>query len=204
MANLLAIHSVGASLRDYLSRSYPPAAFTDDLPQGENPFPSCTFSLLSSNEMNAQEDPDTTLSLFLYRVNINEHARNSRQINGTTYRDTPLSLDLHYLLTVWADSSLVEQSILAWAMQQLDLHPILDRSYLSARGGWQTGEVIHIIPAELTNEDMMRIWDTLQPPYHLSVAYVARVINIEPGPVEAAQPVVATRFTYGSLVEASP
>ena len=52
--------------------------------------------------------------------------------------------------------------------------------------------------AELTTEDVMRIWDALDPAYRISVSYVARVVRLDPdqdtGPLP---PVVAARFAYG-------
>jgi hypothetical protein len=60
-----------------------------------------------------------------------------------------------------------------------------------------------VIPAELTTEDMMRIWDALDPPCRLSVSYIARLVRLDPDTMEAAgPPVVARRFAYG--VEAAP
>jgi hypothetical protein len=40
--------------------------------------------------------------LYLYRITMNEHLRNT--------------IDLHYLPSVWADKPLAEHSTLAWAM----------------------------------------------------------------------------------------
>ncbi len=191
MANLLAIHSVGNSLVTYLQNTYP------ESPELEGPFPSCEFRLLSSGELDDMDDPGITLSLFLHRVTINEHLRNTRQINGTSrQQEVPLSVDLHYLMTVWTKSALAEHAILAWAMRQFHLNPVLDASHLTLDAGWNPGEVIQVIPAEMSHEDMMRIWDTLKPSYRLSLAYIARVVRIESDRFEDARPVLATRFSW--------
>lgn len=199
MANLQAIHSVGNSLKTYLDNSY------QELRQGNtSSYPSCDFRLLSSTELDNMDNPGTTLSLFLHRVTVNEHVRNAHQIDGITPKQLPLSVDLHYLMSVWADSAAKEHFILAWAMRQLHLHPILDSSYLSSEAGWRPEEVIQIISAELSNEDMMRIWDTLKPSYRLSVAYIARVVRIEGDELEDSRPVVATRLLWGDRQEVMP
>ena len=118
MANLFAIHSVGSSLAIFLKNTYP-----ENLRNQH----SCDFKLISSSELAQMEDSDSTmLSLFLHRVTLNEHLRHERQLNNTRYRAPPLSLDLHFLMTVWAQSPLTEQLILAWAMRQLHLHQVLD------------------------------------------------------------------------------
>lgn len=193
MANVLAIHSVGNSLVSYLSRAYPPELRAQH---------SCDFQLFSSGQIaNLQEDLSTTLSLYLYRVTVNDQMRNIRRTSDAPGRDVPLSLDLHYLMSVWTDSAVAEHHILAWAMRELYLHPTLNTSSLSAEAGWTPNDIIQIIPSELSTEDMMRIWDALEPSYRLSVAYIARVVRIDPDHVPEALPVVATRFHYNDYKE---
>jgi hypothetical protein len=182
MANFQAIHSVGESIRSFLRNTYPA-----DLPTFD-------IQLISSNQLANTEDLNNTLTLFLHRVTVNEHSRNLRQGNNFPAKGSPLSVDLHYLMSVWAESALAEQTVLGWAMRQLHLHPILDTSVLSAEAEWQPNELIHILPIDLSNEDIMRIWDRLKPSYRLSVAYVARVVHVEADRTPDDHPVVATRF----------
>jgi|CXWL01.1.fsa_nt_gi hypothetical protein len=187
MANLHALHSVGASLVTNLRNTYP-----NDL-RVAHP---CEFRLFSSGEMGRTEERGTTLSLYLYRVTMNEHLRNLRRVNESSDVEAPLSVDLHFLLTVWADNALAEQVILAWAMRQLHQRPVLDQSTLSPEGGWESGDIVHLIPAELSHEDLMRIWDALEPSYHLSLSYVARVVRIDPDPSPIGLPVVARNLVF--------
>jgi hypothetical protein len=161
----------------------------------------CGFRLLASADL-SREDPDflgdfpTTLSLFLHRLTINEHVRNNNLLPSTAYGSAPLALDLHYLMTAWATSALNEQAILAWAMQRIHQRPVLDVSSLSP-ADWNAEDRVQVLPTDLTTEDIMRIWDSLQPSYRLSVAYVVRVVRIDPvEEEEEAAPVVATRFTW--------
>src|SRR4029450_5164764 len=119
MANRLAIHSVGASMAKSLSDAYPAALRVQHR---------CQFRLLSSGQMTTPDDDGAVLSLFLYRVTMNEHLHNVPRIHRPSRRDVPLSLDLHYLMTVWADGALAEQTILAWAMHEIYRHPVLDES----------------------------------------------------------------------------
>lgn len=210
MANVWAIHSVGDSLVRYLRSSYEPFLQAnepaDDAPLGAtNPVPDCTFSLLSSASFDGMETASDSheLSLYLYRVNINEHLRNTGPSN-TTRKKEPLSLDLHFLMSVWSKNPLAEQMILAWAMRQLHDHPILDASYLTPQANWDADDIVQIIPAELSHEDMMRIWDTLKPSYRLSFGYVARVVRIESERSQTGLPVVATRFAWGEPTSTLP
>lgn len=187
MANVFALHSVGNSLVTFLRNSYPAAL--------QNRF-DCTFRLLSSGELDTITDAETTLSLYLHRVTLNEHMRNQGRSNGVAASTLPLALDLHFLLSIWTTSVLAEQTILAWAMLQIHRHPALNASILSPDAGWDAHDVIQIMPAELSNEELVRIWDRLRPTYRLSTPYIARIVRIEPDSELDALPVVDSRFIY--------
>ena len=195
MTNVLAIHSVGESLRTYLDTSYPA-----DL-RAAHP---CEFRLLSSGELAASAEIDGALTLYLYRVTVNEYARNVRRVTDATHENVPLAVDLHYLLTVWSRSAFTEHVIVAWAMRQLHQHPVLDASSLTSEAAWGAGDFVQVIPAELSTEEVMRIWDTFEPKYRLSVSYIARVVRIDTDPVLEGMPVVARRLSYDSTVAAPP
>ena len=193
MANVLAVHSVGNSIVTYLRNTYPQTV-------NGQAMPSCAFELFSSSQMANPPDEDTRLTLYLYRVTVNEHSRQTRPVQMSGQQQAPLGLDLHFLMTAWAGNALDEQITLTWAMRQLHEHPILDASSLAPEAGWATDEVIQIIPAELQTEDLMRIWDALDPSYRLSVSYIARLVRIDPDVLEDAAPVVARRLAYGREV----
>lgn len=193
MANIYSIYSVGDSIIQYLRNAYP-QELRDVHP--------CEFRVLSSGELaESTEEFNTTLSIYLYRVTINEHVRNSRSSHLSTETNVPLSVDLHFMLSFWADSAAAEQTICAWAMRQLHHHPIMDVSSLTVDGGWETDDLVHIIPAELSNEDLMRIWDAIAPDYRLSVSYIARVVRIDPEVSDTGQPVVATSNQYEQTLD---
>jgi Pvc16 N-terminal domain len=193
MANVFAIHSVGNSIATYLRNSYPRELAGLDMPD-------CAFDLVSSGELAGEPDDATRITLYLYRITVNEHSRQMHGAAGVT-RPTPLGLDLHFLMSAWAGNARDEHTMLAWAMRQLHMFPILDASSLSPEAGWGSNEVIQIIPAELSTEDVMRIWDALDPAYRLSVSYIARLVRLDPdAPPQGGRPVVATRFAYGEEV----
>ncbi len=191
MANIRAIHSVGNSIATYLRNTYPATV-------GGSAMPGCEFALMSSAELAAVPDDATRLSLYLYRVTVNEHQRQQRPDRLSGEQPAPLGLDLHYLLSAWGGTASDEQLPLAWAMRQLFQHPILDASSLSPEAGWGADEVVQIIPAELSNEDLMRIWDALAPSYRLSVSYIARLVRLDADTAADALPVVASRFGFGA------
>ena len=186
MSNVLAVHSVAQSLMTYLGNIYP-----EDL-RAEFP---CDFRVISSGELATNEDFGSALTLYLYRITMDEHLRNTPR-RGTSRWEVPLAIDLHFLLTAWADKPLAEHTTLAWAMQQLHRRPLLELSSLSPEAGWSSADYVQIVPAELSTEDIMRIWDAVEPSYRLSVSYIGRVVQIDSPTEPDALPVVATRFTY--------
>lgn len=191
MANYQAVHSVANSIVTFLNNTYPPQMDGVDTPE-------CTFSLVSSGELTGTYDGPARVTLYLYRVTVNEHTRQQRPPAMSPEQLAPMGLDLHFMLSAWASTALAEQVPLTWAMRQLYLHPLLDASSLSPEARWGPDEVIQIIPAELPTEDMMRIWDALEPAYRLSVSYIARMVRIDPDAIVQGRPVVATRLVHGT------
>ena len=80
MTNPRAIHAVGVSLVSYLNRAFEISgqALTD--------VPTCKVRLLSSGDLTKIDDvlDLPALTLYLYRITLNEHARNVRRPNGAT------------------------------------------------------------------------------------------------------------------------
>lgn len=190
MANVFAIHSVGNSIVTYLRNSYPRELAGLDMPD-------CSFELTSSGELAGEPGDATRITLYLYRITVNEHHRNVQPGTAGSMRPASLGLDLHFLMSAWAGNARDEHTMLAWAIRQLHLFPILDASSLSPEAGWGANEVIQVIPAELSTEDVMRIWDALDPAYRLSVSYIARLVRLDPDTQVTGRPVVATQFAHG-------
>lgn len=143
------------------------------------------------------------VSLFLYRVHVNQSQRAPlfRTGDGTARRPL-LPLDLHFFITVWAGKASLQHAILGWAMRVLEDHPVLPASLLNGvrQNVFREGETVELIVGELTNEELMRIWDDLSAEYQLSMPYVARVVRIE-SLLEATQDslVRERQLEYGSV-----
>lgn len=188
MPDFTAVFSVGNSLAQYLQNNYPPNLNTA--------FP-CKFQLVSSADIAGEETAalDQMVSIYLHRITINENFRAATRVQDVANRQPVLFLDLHYLITYWGASAQAEHTILGWTMMQLQSAPILDRSLLSPDAGWAVGDSIQLVPADLSLEDILRIWDALGPKYRLSVCYLARVVRIDRD-LQAESPVQATRITF--------
>jgi hypothetical protein len=192
VADYQAVFAVGDAIVKYLANNYDATAV--GLP--------CTFRLVSSADI-AKEDTtalDKTVSLYLHRITTAEFYRNVTRLQDLPSDQPVLYLDLHYLISYWdasADGAEAEQKILVWTMQQLQSNPILDTSVLSLSStapGWNKTDSVQLIPADLSLQDILDIWDGLGPKYRLTVGYVARVVRVD-RTITSGVPVVATRFT---------
>jgi len=190
MSTIYSVHSVGDSLVTFLRNTYPEPLRT------EHP---CEFRLISSGELEASSDMGTAVTLYLYRLDIDKHGRTNSPAHHLPRNRNPLSLCLYYIFIIWADSPLVENTIATWVMWQMHQHPVLDRSILSSSGGWLPEDQVLIVPVDMSNEDLMRMWEAITPSYRLSLPYIARVVQIDPDKVEDALPVVAKRYRFGEM-----
>ena len=119
------------------------------------------------------------LSIFLYRVDFNKTMRAAW--SGVTHHDgrSHLPLDLHFLLTPWADNAEAEGAILGRAMQALDATPILSGPLLHQSGDWAPNEAVNLLMDEISTEAVMRTFDSLAADYRISVPYIARVVRLD-------------------------
>lgn len=131
------------------------------------------------------------LTLFLYRVEFNKTLRAAWSAVGHQDGESHLPLDLHFLLTAWGDNAEHEYQILGRAMQSLEDIPILSGALLDPAADWSANEAIQVCLADLSTEDVMRIFDSLPIDYKLSVPYVARTVVIDGGRRDIA-PAVTT------------
>jgi Pvc16 N-terminal domain len=194
MANESALLSLAESLARRLDNAYTPALRGL---HGE-----VSFQAIGSGGLLADLGAQgAVLSVWPYRVTVNEQMRNlsaadARRTPGLSNR--PLALDVHLLLSVWTANTATELGVFAWVLRELHREAILDASTLSSNGGWAADEVVQLIPAELTVEDMMRIWEAIAPGYRLSAPYVARIVQLDVEQPDGL-PVLARRFDYGGV-----
>ncbi len=124
------------------------------------------------------------VSLFLYRVvpcGVHRTPPGPIQIDGSI-SETLLPVDLHFMLTVWGGEASLQHTIAGWMMRVIEDHPICPAALLNAviPASFAPDETVEICLAELTNEDLLRMWDTLvQNVYQLSVPYLARIVRIQ-------------------------
>jgi hypothetical protein len=185
MASVSAIHAVTSGLAQVLSRSYQlrPIAGV-----------SCKFEPLGISDLKKLDGQDTKVTVLLYRITHNEHQRNRPPATLPFGKPAPLTVNVHLLVTVWADAALKEQSLLAWTMRELYMRPVLDRSMFADSGGFGLADIVSLSPEELTLDDLSKLWQVLVPPLRPSLGYVARNVMLDLELQPDAQPVVATRY----------
>jgi hypothetical protein len=150
--------------------------------------------------------PTPALSILLYRVDFNKTMRPSWAAVGSADGHSHLPLDLHFLLTAWADNAEDEHQITGRAMQALDTVGALSGPLLYPTGDWEPGESVQLLLEDMATDDLMRTFDSLQTDFRLSVPYIARIVmisgSIVPAAAAGAEPVTvpppdATRVVVG-------
>jgi hypothetical protein len=119
------------------------------------------------------------LSIYLYRADFNKTMRAAWSGVGSQDGFGHLVLDLHYLLTAWADNAEFEHRIIGRTMQVLETTPVLGGPLLDVSGGWAPAETVSLILEEISTEAVMRTFDSLPTDYRLSIPYIARMVRID-------------------------
>lgn len=138
------------------------------------------FSVLAQGrveESTALQPP--AISVFCYRVDVNRTMRGPWSAVAHYEQRPSLPLEMHFLLTPWAENAEYELRILGRALQCLEDTPILTGPTLDPAGSWAPGDSVQVVMAELTTEELMRTFDSLPVDFKLSVPYLARVIRVE-------------------------
>jgi hypothetical protein len=179
MASFSAVAAVGNSLERLLAR-----AFEDAPPVAGR---STVARLVRTEDFGAATQPTPLVSIFLYRVEVNRTMRAAWSGISSTDGRAHLPLDLHFLMTAWGESPEQEYSLLGRTVQSLEETPILSGPLL-ATDGWAVHEAIQVVMEDMSTDTAMRIFDSLQSNYKLSVPYIARVVRLDGRTTRIAPP----------------
>lgn len=119
------------------------------------------------------------LSILVYRIDFNKAMRAAWSAVSSHDGISHLALELHMLLTPWADNAEFEQRILGRAMQALEESPVLSGPMLDPSGAWAPGESLQVVLEDIPTEAVMRTFDSMPADYRLSVPYVARIVRLD-------------------------
>lgn len=142
------------------------------------------------------------LSIFLYRVDFNKTMRAAWSAVGSQDGLGHLAVDLHLLLSAWADNAEFELRILGRAMQAIETMPILNGPLLDPITEWAPNESVQLVLEDISTEAVMRTFDSLPTDYRLSVPYIARIIRIDSRVATSDE--IVTTLIVGAVPEPRP
>lgn len=170
MSSYTVLSAISEALRGILWESYAADPVVRTIVGSED-------AIVFTNPTETVQDSANRLSLWLYHLTENEFLKNQppQRGNGTSIQETPLALNLYYLLTPFAGSGQSDHLLLGLTMQTFYDNGIL----LLERP--TEGEFIELrmILCRLSLEELTRIWEALREPYRLSICYEVRVTQID-------------------------
>ncbi|UXH79156.1 DUF4255 domain-containing protein [Roseateles amylovorans] len=173
MANHRAIAAVSTALAGLIRDRYP----RDDFGSGLE---------VKLYQMRDFESPmQDGFSVCLYRVAINGAVRNltqRRAADGRRFRPS-LPLDLHYMVTPWAQDAEMQHRMLGWVMRLMEDVGTLSAGhlnhYLSETDTFASNEALDLICDPLSLADYLTLWDRLQPRLPASATYTLRMVFVD-------------------------
>ncbi len=195
MAKHQAIAATSSALLGMLRDRYPRDEFGTSL----------DFDLYQSR--NFESPMREGFSVFLYRVSINSTVRNMaprRAADGRRFRPS-LPLDLHYLVTPWAEDGELQQRMLGWVMRFMEDMGVLTAGhlnhYVAETDVFAPSEGLEIICDPLALTDYLSLWDRLR--HHrlpTSATYSVRMLALESEVrIDDGPPVQTRRFDMGEV-----
>lgn len=172
MAGFGAIAAVGKSIETVLNAGY---AVAQPSPSGP------TLARLVQTDDLAEPDQKIQrpgLSLLLYRVDFSKTMRAPWADASARDGRSHLPLDLHYLLTAWAQNAEDEHRVIGRTMQILERLGGLSGAQLLPEGGWSVAEAVQLHLEDMPTDNLMRTFDSLRCDFRLSVPYIARVVVV--------------------------
>ncbi|MCK5057101.1 MAG: DUF4255 domain-containing protein [Candidatus Aminicenantes bacterium] len=153
----------------------------------------------SPADIEMQNDSPHTLSLFLFKVETNPHMNNRemQNINHKKLKYPPITLDLFYLLTPFANDRSQEHLILGKVMQTFHDQAILKGRFLK-EGLEGTGSEFRLTLFSLPFEEMFQLWQSFtEKSFRLSICYKVTPVEIDSTREEEARRVLEKQHEYG-------
>ncbi|MGJ7900931.1 DUF4255 domain-containing protein [Lysobacter sp. 1R34A] len=172
MANYRAIAATSTALAGLLRDRYPRDEFGAGL----------DISLYQARDF---ESPmQDGFSIYLFRVAVNGAMRNltlRRSPDGRRYRPS-LPLDLHYMITPWAQDTERQQRMLGWVMRLMEDTSVLSAGhlnhYMPETDTFGAHEGIEVVCDPLSLNDYLTLWDRLRR-LPSSATYALRMVLID-------------------------
>ncbi len=182
MSDYMVVAAVSEALRRILWEAY-------DADPVVRPIVGSEAAIVFRNPTETARDAANRLSLWLYHITENEHAKNQPPQRarvqppppapGQNARESlqfpPLTLNFYFLVTPFAQSGEADHMLLGKSMQVF-----YDNATIVLQDAANDiFEELRVIFCRLTLEELTRIWEALREPYRLSVCYLIRVTRID-------------------------
>ncbi len=148
-----------------------------------------------------EDKGDLSLGIYLYDVKESEEmmGRGMAGTVGDLQKSPSQYLNLYYMLTAYSSSDIKfraaeEHRILGKVIQVLWDNPVMGAEYLSESSGNMTYP-IRLEMLRLDNEEKLKMWNTPNMPYKLSLYYKVYPVEIESLKVKTVRRVVDVDFT---------
>jgi len=173
MANYRAIAAVSSALQGLIRDRYPRDEFGAGL------------EIALYQTRNFESPMQDGFSVYLFRVAINGAVRNltlRRTPDGRRFRPS-LPLDLHYMITPWAQDVERQHRMLGWVMRTMEDIGVFSAGhlnhYVSETDTFAPHEGLEIICDPLSLSDYLTLWDRLRPRLPASATYALRMVLID-------------------------
>ena len=170
MADFRSIAAVGKSLKNYLE-----AGFVEQQPVPNAQARAELIQTEALTDLQASHG-QPVVSLLLYRVDFDKTMRASWSAVGSIDGNVHLPIDLHYLVTAWAQNAEHEHLLVGRTLELLEEIGSLGGTLLSPEAGWTTNETVQLCLEELSTDDLMRTFESLDCDFRLSIPYLARIV----------------------------
>jgi hypothetical protein len=187
MANYRAIAATSTALRGLIRDRYPRDEFGPGL------------EVLLYQTRDFESPMQDGFSVYLYRVAVNGSVRNltlRRTPDGRRLRPS-LPLDLHYMITPWAQDIERQHRMLGWVMRMMEDTGVMSAGhlnhYLPEADTFAPNEGLEMVCDPLTLSDYLTLWDRLRPRLPASATYTLRMVLIDSEVPLADGPPVETR-----------
>ena len=168
MSKHTVLQDIGLTLKHLLEKNIPPTLVSPD-----------NIELESPNK--AGDESVRRVSLFLFKVEENPHLKNQERhrMDHTKLKPAPLSLDLYYLITPFANDRSDEHLILGKVMQIVYDHAIIRVPVL--RGDLEgSDDEFRVTLFSLPFEEMFQLWQSFsERSFNLSVCYKVTPVEID-------------------------
>ncbi|HUO54532.1 MAG TPA: Pvc16 family protein [Rhodoblastus sp.] len=178
MATYAAIPAVMTALRQMLVESLPSELAGGDAPVGGS------IRLFGSEDFR-QPPAGDYLALWLYRIESEAGLfAGTRHVLPGTVSAPELPLNLHFLMIAVAASAFTEASLMGWGLQQMARQPVIAAERLAAqipsspRFNPNGADDVHIVPENLSLDELARLWELPPAKYALSAPFVAQGLRL--------------------------